>query len=168
MPHDIQDVLARLATATVEVLQLDTMRYANPGERHVVSELFVRLRAQFPEWDVSNEYDRREQETKRLSHRNPKSGELLEADITPDLIVHHVGRRDNLLVIEVKRHVNTDIERDVWKLSGMTAAQGAYGYAVGVHLILNVPASTVVTCDVYVDGEVDAAQTAWLRERLPG
>lgn len=101
MPHDIQDVLARLAAATTEVLHLETVRYADPRERHVVSELFVRLRPRFPEWNVSNEYDRREQETKRLLYRNPRSGALLEADITPDLVVHRVGHRDNLLVVEV-------------------------------------------------------------------
>ena len=42
------------------------------------------------------------------------------------------------------------------------------GPAVGVHLILNVPTGTVVACNVYIDGAVDAAYTTWLREHLPG
>jgi len=167
MRHDVQQVLMRLATATMSVLELEGMRYADPGERNVVSELFVRLRAEFPDWDVSNEYDRREQVKKRLAYDNPATGAMLEADITPDIIVHRIGVRENLLVVEVKRHVNTDMERDIWKLSGMTAARGAYGYAIGVHLILNIPAGIVVECNVYIDGAIDIAHTTWLRERLP-
>lgn len=168
MPHHIREALTRLATGTSELLQSETLRYADPGERNVVSELHVLLRAQFPEWHVSNEYDRREQERKRLVHWHEAAGAVLEADITPDLVVHRIGARDNLLVVEVKRHTNPDLERDRWKLAGMTAIAGAYGYAVGVHLILNVPAAAVVACDVYRDGTIDGALTAWLRERMPG
>src|SRR3546814_5460382 len=51
------------------------------------------LRPRFPEHDVSNEYDRRVQEVKRLG----------TSKIVPDLIVHKIGTQDrNLLVIEVK------------------------------------------------------------------
>jgi len=167
MRHDIPEILATFSSAVIEVLSLEALRYADPGERHVVGELFVRLRERFPDWDVSNEYDRREQVRKRPSHSNPSTGELLEADITPDLIVHRIGARDNLLVVEIKRHVNSDFERDVWKLMGLTAHQGAYGYAAGVHLVLNIPKQAVEKCDVYVDGAFHEAYTISLRALLP-
>lgn len=167
MSHDVQNTLAAFAEAVVDLLSLDALRYADPGERYVVAELFVRLRDRFPKWDVSNEYNRREQETKRLSHYNPASNEVLEADITPDLIIHHIGKRDNLLVVEVKRHVNLDVERDIWKLMGLTEPNGEYGYAAGVHLVVNAPAGTVTACDVYVGGALNELHTAWLRGHLP-
>lgn len=166
MPQDVHDALSRFAVAVRDLLTLDTLRYADPGEQNVVSELFVRLREQFPEWNVSNEYDRRERERKHLAHPDPITGTAFDADIKPDLIVHHIGTQDNLLVVEVKRHINKDIARDKWKLSGMTDSQGQYGYAAGVHLIVNVPGSSIAGCDVYVNGTVDADLTAWLRNRL--
>ncbi len=167
MPYDIEDTLTRLAEAVMEVLAIEVLRRVDPGEPYVVSQLFLRMHARFRDWDVGNEYDRVEDITKRLRHFNPATGKELEADIIPDLIVHRMGVRDNLLVVEVKRHINHDTERDVWKLRGMTAQQGEYRYAVGVHLILNVPAGVVVGCDVYTDGDIDAAWSAWLRARLP-
>lgn len=161
------EIFDRLASAVIDLLGTDEVRYANAGERQVVSELFARMRPLFPEWTVSNEYDRREQEQKRLRHRIPETGVDRDATITPDIIVHRVGKRENLLVIESKRHVNKDRESDVWKLSGMTTLAGQYGYALGVHLILNVPAGTVEGCDVYVDGAFEPALTAQLAGKLP-
>lgn len=49
----------------------------------------------------------------------------------------------------------------------MTAQAGAYGYAAGLHLVLDMKAQRVERCDVFIDGAPDKALTAWLRERLP-
>lgn len=78
----------------------------------------------------------------------------------PDLIVHRVGTQDhNLLVVEAKRHTNRDFAKDIWKLRGMTGQAGRYAYAVGVHLVLNIPAGRVVRADVYIDGAINAEAT---------
>jgi len=106
-----------------ELFQLEHLAYADPGEPNVVAELFVLLRLRFPDHAVANEYDRREQEVKRLG----------TSKIIPDLIVHHVGNQENnLLVVEVKLASNYNYRGDVRKLSGMTDPAGAYRYAVGV------------------------------------
>ena len=167
MTPETSEVFDRLAAAVIDLLQTEEVRYANAGERQIVSELFARLRPLFPDWTVSNEYDRREQQQKRLRHRSPRSGVEKEAPITPDIVVHQVGKKENLLVIEVKRHTNKDYERDVWKLSGMTALSGEFGYALGVHLILKVKEGAVAGCDVYVDGITNADLTAELAAKLP-
>lgn len=40
--------------------------------------------------------------------------------IVPDLIVHRVGEKENLLVVEVRKVTNKDFDGDIWKLRGMT------------------------------------------------
>ncbi|RWP12581.1 hypothetical protein [Mesorhizobium sp.] len=81
---------------------------------------------------------------------------------------------ENLLVVEMKRSgVKRGLEDDNLKLTLMTRQVSTnpdyhYGYAVGVHLILNIPESKVTGCDVYINGEVDKARTEALRQQLPG
>lgn len=157
----VVDALRRLAEATASLLENEHLRYAAPGERAMVAELYVRVRALFPEYQVNDEYDRRERAVKNLVYLNA-AGDTEEANIVPDIIVHRVGTQDcNLLVVEVKRHTNRDFAKDIWKLRGMTDQAGGYAYAAGVHLVLNVPASRVVRADVYVDGAIDIETTRW-------
>jgi hypothetical protein len=142
--------LKHLASAVLELLDDENLAYADPGERHVVSELFAKLRLLFPGYTVSNEYDRREQETKRLG----------DSKIVPDLVVHRVGQQaDNLLVVEVKLARNKNYKSDIRKLSGMTDAGGSYCYALGVHLALDVPRRKIARSDVYINGELSLEMT---------
>jgi hypothetical protein len=157
----VVDALQRLADAIVDLFRNEHLRYAAPGERAVVAELYVRVRERFPEYQVNDEYDRRERAVKDLIY--PDAGGVMdEADIVPDLIVHRVGTQDhNLLVVEAKRHTNRDFAKDIWKLRGMTDQAGRYAYAAGVHLVLNIPAGRVVQADVYIHGAIDAEGTQW-------
>jgi len=79
-----------------------------------------------------------------------------------------VGKRENLLVVEVKKVTNKDIDGDIWKLRGMTEQAGPYGYAVGLHLVIDVKAGAASRSDVYVDAELDEALTEWMRLELGG
>lgn len=159
MTPTVVDALQRLADAIVDLFQNEHLRYAAPGERAVVAELYARIRERFPECQVNDEYDRRERVIKTL-HYPDSAGILDEANIVPDLIVHHVGMQNhNLLVVEVKRHTNRDFAKDIWKLRGMTDQAGRYAYVVGVHLVVNIPASRVVRSDVYINGAIDAQAT---------
>lgn len=152
MNPKVVHALTQLVEAVRELFQLEQLVYADPGEPNVVSELFAMLRPRFPQHTVSNEYDRREQEIKRLG----------TSRIIPDLIVHRVGDQDeNLLVVEVKLAGNYNYASDVRKLNGMTDPDGEYRYAVGVHLILDVPRRRVYRGQVYIDGQVNSDLTAW-------
>lgn len=151
MSELISDALDRLAAAVAELLANADLAYAVPGEMAVVAELFVRMHQAFPGWTVSNEYDRRERERKRLAY-DDENGVLRDAPIRPDLIVHKVGFKENLLVVEVKLHNNQDHARDIWKLRGMTDHNGPYAYEIGVHLVLDVGARRVAGCQCFVDG----------------
>jgi hypothetical protein len=48
----------------------------------------------------------------------------------------------------------------------MTELAGAYGYLVGLHLVVDVKAGTAPQCDVYVDAELNHDLTVWMQERL--
>lgn len=158
----VLEVLARLAGAVSELFQNKDLIYAAPGERAIVAELHVILRKRFPKHTVNNEYDRHEQATKRLAYPD-RDGNLEDAPITPDLVVHHVGiQAHNLLVVEAKRSTNTEYAKDIWKLRGMTDRNGQYRYIVGVHLALDIEASRVTRSDVYIDATVDPGLTQWL------
>ncbi|MES2449742.1 MAG: hypothetical protein V4610_04170 [Pseudomonadota bacterium] len=50
----------------------------------------------------------------------------------------------------------------------MTEQAGAYGYAAGLHLVVDMPAGVVLRCDVYVDSAFHEGLTDWLRDQLPG
>lgn len=144
--------LTQLVAAVRELFHLDHLAYAAPGEPNVVAELFALLRPRFPDCAVANEYDRREQEVKRLG----------TSRIIPDLIVHHVGnQKNNLLVVDVKLVGNYNFYGDVRKLRGMTDPAGAYRYTVGVHLVLSMPHRRVNRGHVYIDGEFDPNLTTW-------
>jgi hypothetical protein len=160
--------LLDLVHAVRNLLQDTAVRYGSPGEPHVVSELFLRMQSRFQGYRVSNEYDRREGQVKRLNYPDA-DGVLAKKPprIKPDLVVHQVGgQEENLLIVEAKLIANDDYEKDVWKLSGMTDQAGDYRYTTGVHLILDVPRALVAGCDVYIDGALDIEATRWLAARF--
>jgi len=161
MTPPVVDALQRLAAALADLFQNEHLRYAAPGERALVAELYVRVRERFPEYQVNDEYDRRERVVKDLIYLDA-AGVMDEANIVPDLIVHRVGTQDhNLLVVEAKRHTNRDFAKDIWKLRGMTDQAGRYAYAIGVHLVLNILLGCVVRADVYINGAIDVEATQW-------
>lgn len=167
MPDDAQEALSIFAAAIRELLENKDLVYANPGEPAIVAHLPPLLEGKFPGWTISIEWDRHEQEVKRLRHRLSDEEFEREGKIVPDLIVHRVGKKENLLVVEVKRSVNRNYKRDIWKLRGMTDQTGDYAYAAGLHLVLNVPAGKVDRCDVYTDSSLNEELTNWLRGQLP-
>ena len=91
---------------------------------------------------------------------------IREGAIVPDLIVHRVGKKENLLVVEVKKANNHDFDGDIWKLKGMTEQAGEYCYLLGVHLVVDMQVGVVPRCDVYVDAALDHGLTAWVRDLL--
>lgn len=165
--HDAQAALETFAEAVLELLQDEELIYANPGERAIVMRLTQLLPGRFPDWSVGYEWNRREDVAKRLRHGVTEEDLVREGLIVPDIIVHRVGKRENLLVVEVKKANNKDFDGDIWKLEGMTAQDGAYGYAVGLHLVLDVPKGHAPRCDVYLNGALDPGLSERMRKLLP-
>lgn len=168
MVDELKQTLAVFAEAVRELLRDAELAYADPAERAIVARLGRLLDGKYPGWSIDLEWSRRETVIKRLRY-GLTDDELIGKDaIVPDLIVHRVGKKENLLVVEVKKVTNKDFDGDIWKLQGLTEQAGAYAYAVGLHLVLDVKAGTAPRCDVYVDAHVNAELTDWMSHALGG
>lgn len=166
MKVDLYQVLSHFVDATRQLLAQEELIYSNPGEQNLSIELAAHLKPLFHDWHVHGEYDKREQDDKWLAYAD-EDEVLIATKIRPDIIVHHVGKRENLLVIEMKRDVNKARANDVRKLKGLTRQDGDYGYEVGVHLVVDIPTTRITLCDVYRNGAINKELTTWLRGRLP-
>ena len=166
MRGELQAILATFAAVVRMLLADKDLAYADPAERALVARIRDLLHGQYEGWSIDLEWNRREDVIKRLRY-GLGVDELIGKDaIVPDLIVHRVGKRENLLVVEVKKVTNKDFDGDIWKLSGMTEQAGPYGYAVGLHLVIDVKAGTAPRSDVYVDAELDEELSDWMQVEL--
>jgi hypothetical protein len=110
------------------------------NERSITHRLGMYLQQEFDGWDVDCEYNR-DVNSSDLIKRLQLNSETVAVDDTnartvfPDIIVHHRGTGDNLLVIEVKKSTNReDQERDKEKLR---AFKKQFGYCHAVFLCLH-------------------------------
>lgn len=94
------------------------------NERSVAHKLAEYLQDQFCEWNVDCEYNRHE--------LNRKIQE--ESGVFPDIIVHHRGIKDNLLVIELKTSTISE-SKDLDKLEKFTE-RGDFEYQLGLFIRL--------------------------------
>lgn len=168
MGANLRETLSTFAAAVRALLEEKELAYADPSERALVGRIRDHLHGQYEGWSIDLEWNRREDVIKRLRYDHSED-ELIGKDaIVPDLIVHRVGKRENLLVVEVKKSTNKDFDGDIWKLKGMTEQAGQYGYSVGLHLVIDVKAGLIPRCDVYVDAALDKALTEWMLKELGG
>ncbi|MFM9847078.1 MAG: hypothetical protein ACKVP3_07950 [Hyphomicrobiaceae bacterium] len=164
MSDDTKKTLGVFAKAVRDLLRDKALADIDPGEPAIVGRLRDLVRDKYEGWSIDTEWDRYEQFTKRLDYELSGKGRR----IIPDLIVHIMGRKENLLVVEVKKAANKNYDGDIWKLKGMTEVAGKYAYSVGLHLVLDVKNGTAPGCDVYVDAAVDKELTEWMRSALDG
>lgn len=169
--HDPRAILSAFAEALADLLQDADLVRAGPEEISITTELAMKTDRYFTGWRVSPEWTRREAEEKKIAW-NDKAGALRLKKIRPDIIVHHMHKQDeNLLVVEAKRVQNTSFEDDIRKLTLMTLEHSVhpeyhYGYVVGVHLVIDLPSRFVARHDVYRLGAINAELTAWLATAL--
>jgi len=112
------------------------------NERSVTHKLAEYLQQEFKDWNVDCEYNRmvngESNDPKRikLPVENIKSNDTEAKTVFPDIIIHKREKRDNLLVIEVKKHDNrANLEFDVLKLKKFTSEELSYDY--GLQLIFH-------------------------------
>lgn len=120
-----EEIKVRLGSALDQLFKNDAFLFqAKTNERSVAHKLAGYLQMQFSGWDVDCEYNRHGLEIKRLG------GEL----VYPDIVIHHRGFKENLLVVELKTSGGSNTE-DIKKLEKFTAV-GEYEYKIGVFLRL--------------------------------
>ena len=109
----------------------------NASERTISHKLAEYLQTQFPEWHVDCEYNRKENEVKRLNAIKECSKQKKTDRIFPDIIIHHRRINENLLVIEIKSKPNKDSGCDIKKLELLTQKDGEYSYDWGLYIQFN-------------------------------
>jgi hypothetical protein len=168
MHDDAKSTLEIFARAVFELLRDEELAYADPSERAIVVRLRDHLHNKYADWSIDLEWTRRENVNKRLSYGLTQDGQTRQGAIVPDLIVHHVGKKENLLVVEVKKVTNIDFDGDIWKLRGMTEQAGEYAYLIGLHLVIDVKNRIAPRSDVYVDANLNEELSAWMQAQLKG
>jgi len=111
-------VLNRIKIAYNNLIKKDGyLLKVDANERSITHRLAIYLEEVFPEYDVDCEYNRDGFDPKRLIGYKKKiySDDTNSAAVFPDIIIHHRGKRENVIVIEAKKLSNTD-ESDKEKL----------------------------------------------------
>jgi hypothetical protein len=81
------------------------------NERSISHKFASYLQEEFEGWDVDCEYNRDHDDPKllkllKVSTLGVKPDDVQARTVYPDIIVHHRGTEDNLLVIEIKKTSN--------------------------------------------------------------
>ena len=102
-------------------------------ERTITHKLAQYLQESFNGWDIDVEYNR-----KVSTDGMPFVVKMFNGTpIFPDIIIHHRGTRENLIVIEMK--MKGSMKKDRIKLEGLTLHSGGYGYECGLLIKFNSP-----------------------------
>lgn len=88
------------------------------NERSLTHKFAEYLQEKFKEWNVDCEYNRDGIDKKELQSfkKNISSDDTDAVTVYPDIIIHHRGTKDNLVVIEAKKTSSTDKDNDKGKL----------------------------------------------------
>jgi hypothetical protein len=127
----------------------------NINERTLSGRLAFYLQEEFSkcDYDVDCEYNRFNDDIKRLPQSEPiESNDTKGKTIFPDIIIHKRGTQENnLCLIEIKKENNSDIKRDIEKLTKLTTKDGGYHYDYGFHLTFG--NTDLTSHDIYQNGK---------------
>lgn len=141
----MMDIINILKSCLKELKKNDFILLENDvSERAITHKLAEYLQKRFPEYHVDCEYNRdfergkykpkylkllEDEMDQRKKLFDEKDEELQELSIYPDIIVHIRGtNKDNLLVVEVKKHNRSGKEFDFSKLKSFTSSSNDNNY----------------------------------------
>ncbi len=138
----LDDVRPRIIEAIVELYRHDReLLDRDANERSITHKLAEHLQDRFSDWSVDCEYNRVGRDPKRLELplREVKvDAAATEAQtVFPDIIIHHRGTNQNLVVIEVKKIHGVVDTRDKEKVAAFSRSP-QYRYQHGLILRLGV------------------------------
>lgn len=131
----VNELEERIREACLEVLRESPQLLQNDvNERTIGSQLARHLEGYFRDWHIDTEYNRIQDEVKRLhsliEHKRERQGVTPEEEqlgilVVPDIIVHKRDSDQNLLGIEIKKEWSEgDAEWDRIKLWGLRQELG--------------------------------------------
>ena len=137
---DLQVAQSRLRRALRRLYERDRFLIeTSVNERSITHWMAVYMQEAFPGWDVDCEYNKNGANPKRLP---VAPWEITTADtngqtVYPDIIVHHRGTQENLLVIEAKKGwTGANSANDVRKLQAFGELE-EFAYRFGAFVVLN-------------------------------
>lgn len=141
-----KEILIRFIAALSAFYEKDNFLLdCNASERSMTHRLAVYLEHLFPNYNVDCEYNRIENDIKKVDELKSEIGvckktcEMCDekCKVFPDIIVHKRGEKVNILVIEAKKHCSEQ-ERsyDFKKLDALTKSS-QYKYTLGIGFCFN-------------------------------
>jgi len=155
-------VKRRVRTAIELLIRKDAhLLNIDVNECSITHRLALHLQDAFKGWDIDCEYNRNRYDTKKLSiggdvHLTVETTQTDDEQgktVYPDIIVHHRGTDQNLLVVEVKKttsHVSKDF--DLNKLHEYKRQLG-YSYALFLNFLTGSPERTEVAEEKWIDDD---------------
>jgi hypothetical protein len=134
---DRESVENKLSAALSKLLERDSyLLVNNENERSISHRLGMYLQEEFTQWDVDCEYNRNYEAIKSLElpRTDTSFDDTNAVTVFPDIIVHHRGASDNLLVVEVKKSTNRDSGN--WDIQKLRAYKDQLHYEYAVFLRL--------------------------------
>ena len=106
------------------------------NERSITHKFAEHLQLEFPEWNVDCEYNRDNDDPKRLAlppRHDINSDDIDAKTVFPDIIIHQRVTDQNIAVIEVKKSTNP--EGDEWDMRKLAAFKDQLGYRVALFFL---------------------------------
>ncbi|MCD6437284.1 MAG: hypothetical protein J7L56_03335 [Halomonas sp.] len=117
---NIQTLLDEFVDEQAQLLENDA------SEQAISHQLAMKLCPHFPDWDVDCEYNRKMEVVKKLIYAVSPTGESIERNVVPDIIIHRRMTTENLLAVEIKKSTNQ--EQSFKDLAKLSAFRGQLGY----------------------------------------
>jgi hypothetical protein len=134
---DLAEIQRRFIRAlnALEKRDSDLLKW-DVNERSITHKFAEHLQREFRSWNVDCEYNRDQGHNKELnlpSRKSTESNDVHATTVFPDIIIHHRGTGDNLVVIEAKKSTNTAVDADEWDFKKLEEFQRwAFNYDVAV------------------------------------
>jgi hypothetical protein len=113
------EVRSKIETAYKKLLKKDLhLLEKDVNERSITHKLAEYLQSEFSEYHVDCEYNRNGLNKKVIDSfkEDIKSDDVEAVTVYPDIIIHHRGTNDNLVVIEAKKNHNQEDDKKKLKL----------------------------------------------------
>lgn len=128
------EVVRRLRSGYEALLRHDrSLLLVDANERSITHKLAEYLQVEFPGWNVDCEYNRVGAIPKRLgsAEETTSTSDTDGKTVFPDVIVHHRGTTENLLVVEAKKSSTAADSEDEQKLKAYKIEHG-YQFAFAI------------------------------------
>lgn len=143
--YEFNDIKRKVKSSINKLKEYDSfLLKENVNERSITHKLAEYLQQEFKDWNVDCEYNRmvngdsNDPKTIHIPVKDIKSNDTEAKTVFPDIIIHNRTKRENLVVIEVKKKLNNRVncKYDHLKLKTFTSPQFRYSY--GLHIIFHV------------------------------